>query len=196
MKAKAQADYEEEQRYIKKLEGRFLNLLEESFYLSDHVGMAWDDAKKILQKRSAYDSVGKSDRKRLFYKHMENLAAKMESKAKSMKLLMDSRDQQQSQSQSQMVAPSQTIAASLDVSKGIEGKDDAPPEGGQDKDEEDDNEGDSEDGDAGEGKERGDRDKERDHKERDGKEREKDKDKDKHSKKHKKEKKHKKVVRS
>lgn len=94
-KAKAVAEYEEEQRIKRKMEGRFLGLLEDFFYLSDHVGTSWDDAKKVLQKRSAYDSVGKTDRKRLFQKHMEGLAAKMESKAKSIKILIDSREQQQ-----------------------------------------------------------------------------------------------------
>lgn len=105
MKAKALTEYEEQQRMIRKMEGKFLTLLEDHFYLSDHIGIQWEDAKKTLQKRSAYDSVGKSDRKRLFQKHMENLAAKMEAKTKSMKLLIDSREHSSSSSSTEHAPP-------------------------------------------------------------------------------------------
>eukprot|EP00597_Dinobryon_sp_UTEXLB2267_P017114 CAMPEP_0201108498 /NCGR_PEP_ID=MMETSP0812-20130820/61864_1 /ASSEMBLY_ACC=CAM_ASM_000668 /TAXON_ID=98059 /ORGANISM="Dinobryon sp., Strain UTEXLB2267" /LENGTH=1019 /DNA_ID=CAMNT_0047369973 /DNA_START=23 /DNA_END=3082 /DNA_ORIENTATION=+ len=194
-KAKAVAEYEEEQRFIRKMEGRFLSLLEDCFYLSDHVGTSWDDAKKVLQKRSAYDSVGKTDRKRLFQKHMENLAAKMESKAKSIKILIDSREQQQlpppivsppsqprqGQDDKESSAKAQPVVASsveadgyYDIEKEMQDGDAAAADGDADSEEGDDKD---------KVKDKEDKLKDKDSKE---------KDKDRHSKKHKKEKKHKK----
>jgi hypothetical protein len=83
---KAEVDFVEETRQIRKCEDRFVALLRESFYSSDHVGITWEDAKKILQRRSAYDVVSKSDRRRLFTLYMDDLMSKMQSISKSVKL--------------------------------------------------------------------------------------------------------------
>ncbi len=56
-------EHEEDLRLAKKAEKKFVGLLEDTFYLSDHVGIPWDEAKKKLQKRSAYDVVTKTERK-------------------------------------------------------------------------------------------------------------------------------------
>lgn len=81
-KQRAIEDHEEDQRLQLRAERKFVSLLEETFYLSDHVGLPWEEAKKTLQKRSAYDSVGKSDRKRLYAEYMEGLTAKLEAKTR------------------------------------------------------------------------------------------------------------------
>jgi hypothetical protein len=179
MKAKAVAEYEEQQRMIRKMEGKFLTLLEDHFYLSDHVGIQWEDAKKTLQKRSAYDAVGKSDRKRLFQKHMENLAAKMEAKTKSIKILIDSREHVE------LPPPAVDHASSPAVgqSSAAENKDSAEAPYDIEKEMQEDSDSDKE-------KDKG-RDKDRDRHSKKDKDKEKDKDKDKD--KHKKDKKHKKV---
>lgn len=83
---KAKEYYEEEQRYRLKAEGRFIDMLQDHFYLSDHVHITWEEAKPILSRRSAYEAVEhKSDRKRLFHQYMMSLKEKMEAKSMSMK---------------------------------------------------------------------------------------------------------------
>jgi pre-mRNA-processing factor 40 len=72
---KAQTDYEEEQQWVRKVERKFNSVLAENFYLPEHAAIPWDDAKKALQRRSVYDELGKSDRRRLFAEHMAALAA-------------------------------------------------------------------------------------------------------------------------
>jgi pre-mRNA-processing factor 40 len=72
---KAQADYEEEQQWVRKVEKKFNSVLAENFYLPEHASIPWDDAKKALQRRSVYDELGKSDRRRLFAEHMAALAS-------------------------------------------------------------------------------------------------------------------------
>lgn len=72
---KAVADHEEELQYARKVEKKFVALLEENFYRVEHAEIPWDDAKRTLQRRSVYDELSKSDRKRLFAEHMESLRA-------------------------------------------------------------------------------------------------------------------------
>lgn len=183
MKAKALTEYEEQQRMIRKMEGKFLTLLEDHFYLSDHIGIQWEDAKKTLQKRSAYDAVGKSDRKRLFQKHMENLAAKMEAKTKSMKLLIDSRDHSSSNTEhAPPVGDGHSEQGPVVVPDGVAANKDSSTEALYDIEKEM-----QEDSDSDKEKEKG-RDKDRDKHSKKDKDKEKDKDK------HKKDKKHKKVL--
>jgi hypothetical protein len=86
---KAYDEWEEEQRLKKKNEEKFLNLLKEYFYLSDHVNISWDDAKAIISNRSAYDLLHKSDKKRIFYDYMAQLKEKMEQKALAMRALSE-----------------------------------------------------------------------------------------------------------
>lgn len=82
---KMMVEYEEEKKRQKKLEEKYVSLLKEYFYLSDHVGVKWDDAKQKLQGRSAYDALSRSDRKRLFYSYMDELGEKLKQKSIAMK---------------------------------------------------------------------------------------------------------------
>ena len=84
----AKQEYEEDQRKQRKREKVFVDLLEENFYRSDHVGVSWDEAKDVLSKHSSYDAVTRSNRHRIFQSYMEQLAAKFELKKKNMQNLM------------------------------------------------------------------------------------------------------------
>ncbi len=86
---KAFDEWEEDQRLKKKNEEKFLNLLKEYFYLSDHVNISWDDAKAIISQRSAYDLLHKSDKKRIFYDYMAQLKEKMDQKSLAMRALSE-----------------------------------------------------------------------------------------------------------
>ena len=70
---KAVADHEEEVQYALKVEKKFLALLAENFYRVEHADIPWDDAKRTLQRRSVYDELSKTDRRRLFAEHMDAL---------------------------------------------------------------------------------------------------------------------------
>lgn len=70
---KAVTDHEEELQYARKVEKKFVALLAENFYKLEHADIAWDDAKRTLQRRSVYDELSKTDRKRLFAEHMDSL---------------------------------------------------------------------------------------------------------------------------
>jgi hypothetical protein len=83
--------HEEETKYQRRREERFIDLLEEYFYRSDHIGVAWDDAKRALDRHSAYDDLGKSDRKRIYAAYMEELENKMEAKTKSLRNLAEAK---------------------------------------------------------------------------------------------------------
>lgn len=72
---RAVADFQEEQARTLKVEKKFLSVLAENFYLQEHATMPWEDAKKVLQRRSVYDDLSKADKKRLFAQHMAELAA-------------------------------------------------------------------------------------------------------------------------
>lgn len=87
LQERARADHAEELRAARKAEERFISLLQDSFYSAAHVGIEWEDAKRTLQKRSAYDLVSKADRKRLFTEHMADLSARLEAKNKAMQHL-------------------------------------------------------------------------------------------------------------
>jgi hypothetical protein len=78
-------EYEENKRVQRKNEEKYVTLLKEHFYLSDHVGMKWEDAKPSLQRRSAYEALNRSDRKRLFSTYMNELSEKLNKKSLAMK---------------------------------------------------------------------------------------------------------------
>jgi len=80
--ADAVEEYKEEQKRLARKTERFVQLLEEYFYRSDHVDTTWSDAKKCLSKHSAYDDLPKADRKRLFKEYMTELETKVPSKLK------------------------------------------------------------------------------------------------------------------
>ncbi|CAM9429979.1 unnamed protein product, partial [Ectocarpus fasciculatus] len=65
-----------------KLERRFIELLEDYYYRSDHVDVTWEEAKDDLYKRSAYANLDRTTRKRLFEKYMADLADKLAAKKK------------------------------------------------------------------------------------------------------------------
>ena len=69
-------EYKEDQEYILKLERKYNAILAENFYSLEHINISWDEAKIILQKRSVYDALGKSERKRLFISYMQHLSSK------------------------------------------------------------------------------------------------------------------------
>ena len=75
-------EYKEEQKRMARKIERFVQLLEEYFYRSDHVDTTWSDAKKCLSKHSAYDDLPKAERKRLFKEYMTELETKVPSKLK------------------------------------------------------------------------------------------------------------------
>lgn len=79
-KAAKLAEEEEEKREAAKREARFIELLEDYYYRSDHVGITWEEAKDDLYKRSAYADLDRETRKRLFDKYMADLAAKLPKK--------------------------------------------------------------------------------------------------------------------
>ena len=80
--ADAIEEYKEEQKRLARKIERFVQLLEEYFYRSDHVDTTWSDAKKCLSKHSAYDDLPKAERKRLFKEYMAELETKVPSKLK------------------------------------------------------------------------------------------------------------------
>lgn len=94
-------EYEEEQRIKQKREDRYLDLLDDYYYRSDHVGVEWEDAKEELERHSAYRDLGRSERKKLFEAHMDELRGKLKGKLKqqasssSSKLAADSNDREE-----------------------------------------------------------------------------------------------------
>jgi hypothetical protein len=84
-------DFEIAEEQRRKNEERFSYLLQETFYLSDHVDMKWDDAKLLIHHRSAYDCVDRSTRKRLFQEYMKSLSEKMTAKSVAMMKTIQSR---------------------------------------------------------------------------------------------------------
>lgn len=82
---KAKDEYEEELRYRRKAEEKFVQLLRDTFYLSDHVHLPWEEAKSMIQHRSAYEALTKSDRRRLFAVHMSDLQEKYAARTQALK---------------------------------------------------------------------------------------------------------------
>ena len=71
----------------KKREDRFVSLLEEYYFRSDHVDVTWEQAKRTLDRHSAYDALERADRRRLFDAHMSTLRAKLAEKKLAMAAL-------------------------------------------------------------------------------------------------------------
>lgn len=83
--AKAEAD--EQQARLRRAEARFRDLLAEHFYRSDHLSTSWEVAKPLLQRRSAYEALGRTDRKRVFADYMAEMASKMAAKEQGLRAL-------------------------------------------------------------------------------------------------------------
>ena len=82
---------EEEIRLEKerKFEDRYLDLLDDYYYRSDHVGIKWEEAKRELCRRSAYLDLSREKRKSLFLDHMKELADELAKKAPASSLLLN-----------------------------------------------------------------------------------------------------------
>ena len=67
----------------RKYEDRYLDLLDDYYYRSDHVGLQWDEAKADLCRHSAYLDLSRELRKSLFLTHMQELADELAKKSSS-----------------------------------------------------------------------------------------------------------------
>jgi pre-mRNA-processing factor 40 len=79
----AALEYEEERRKKQRREERFIEILQEYYFRSDQIDITYDDAKRTLERHSAYDALGKSDRKRIFNDYMNSLRKRMEQKTRN-----------------------------------------------------------------------------------------------------------------
>ena len=68
IEAKKAADEKKARR-----EAKYIALLQEYYYRSDHVEVTWDEAKRELDSHSAYSDLERSERKRLFEEYMTSL---------------------------------------------------------------------------------------------------------------------------
>ena len=68
------------EKRIRKYEDRYLDLLDDFYYRSDHVGIEWDEAKREMSRHRAYQDLPRDSRKKLFLEHMEELAAELAKK--------------------------------------------------------------------------------------------------------------------
>ena len=75
--AKEVSYHEEKLRRKKMREDRFLDLLEEYYYRSDHVGIPWKEAEYDMERRTAFREMPEVDRKRMYDDHMAALERKL-----------------------------------------------------------------------------------------------------------------------
>ena len=80
IKLTREEEFREERKAAAKLEARYIDLLEDYYYRSDHIGTTWEQAKDDLYKHSAYANLDRDKRKVLFDKHMADLSEKMAAK--------------------------------------------------------------------------------------------------------------------
>jgi hypothetical protein len=73
-------EWREKERHRRKLEDRYLDLLDELFNRSDQIELSWEEAKKELVGTSPYEALEKTERKRLFEEHLSELKNKLEEK--------------------------------------------------------------------------------------------------------------------
>ena len=81
--AQARKDAE---RKLKKLRENYVDLLQDYYYRSDHVGVVWDEAKGQLSKHSAFSKLPEGDRQPKFEEYMADLRAKSEKNPKRRKV--------------------------------------------------------------------------------------------------------------
>ena len=81
--AKEVSYHEEKMRRKKLREDRYLDLLEEYYYRSDHVGIPWKEAEYDMERRSAFCDMPEDDRKRMYDDHMAALDRKLGRKVNS-----------------------------------------------------------------------------------------------------------------
>jgi hypothetical protein len=74
---KEAAAFAESQRRQRKREERYLELLEDYYYRSDHVETSWSDAEYDMRKRSAFLDLKEGERRSMFDQHMATLAKKL-----------------------------------------------------------------------------------------------------------------------
>jgi pre-mRNA-processing factor 40 len=75
--AKEVAAHEESVQRQRRLEDRYMSLLEDYYYRSDHIDTPWKEAEYDMRKRSAFLDMKEADRRTLFDRHMATLAKKM-----------------------------------------------------------------------------------------------------------------------
>ena len=75
--AKEVSYHEEKLRRKKMREDRYLDLLEEYYYRSDHVGIPWKEAEYDMERRTAFREMPEVDRKRMYDDHMAALKRKL-----------------------------------------------------------------------------------------------------------------------
>jgi hypothetical protein len=73
-------EWSEKERHRRKLEDRYLDLLDDLFNRSDQIELSWEDARQELVGSSPYEALGKAERKKLFEEHMSELKVKLEEK--------------------------------------------------------------------------------------------------------------------
>jgi len=72
------AKHEEAVKKRKRTEERYMDLLEDYYYRSDHIDVSWKDAEYEMRRRSAFlDMKDNKERKAFFEKHIARLAKKM-----------------------------------------------------------------------------------------------------------------------
>ncbi len=91
---RAERDCKYREKIERDKENRYLELLEDLYYRSDHVGITWDDAQDRLDRNSSHipHDLSVETQKRLFKEHMSELRKLMEEKAARMKALRKERD--------------------------------------------------------------------------------------------------------
>ena len=72
---------------------RYLDLLSELFYRSDHVGIPFEEAKGRIEKYREYEDLTKSQRLSLYENYMDELARRYKEKQKSMEKRLTQEDE-------------------------------------------------------------------------------------------------------
>jgi len=71
-------DHEKELKRDKMKEEDFIDLLEDYYYRSDHVGTEWSEAKESLKKHSAYKDLEAEQSQKIFDEYMKELGEKLQ----------------------------------------------------------------------------------------------------------------------
>ena len=75
--AKEVSYHEEKMRRKKHREDKYLDLLEEYYYRSDHIGIPWKEAEYDMENRTAFRDMPEVDRRRMYDDHMATLQLKL-----------------------------------------------------------------------------------------------------------------------
>jgi pre-mRNA-processing factor 40 len=78
----AKEEQKERERKAKKQVTRFVSLLKDYYYKTEHVGIEWEEAIGDLKRHSAYKELGEKEREPAFVKYMQGLKERKEEKKK------------------------------------------------------------------------------------------------------------------